>query len=539
MEIVINDYYNNIILINTVIITISCVQSCVVVMSRNERESCCVRKSVLLIASRLGLFALARFFPARQRLRVIVHYRPGGYELGAVRQNDLAARGRRARPHFAVVVGPRPARRRGRQTAGRRRERVRHAIRGQHGRATVATTVHAPTEAAAATADVLLVMRRRVRGVVTTGRRLDHMRPVTGHRDAAADRLRVGRGPGRRVLGAVRRAAGAHDGRAPGSRGGYAAGSGNGHAAAPHHQPLDLRPRVAVVLGGRLVRGPVVHLGRFRGRGRVLLRLERPHVAQHALFHFRGVTGRGRVPARPFQRFRSAGQSGRARATNHVQSVRFRFVAVAAVPANVRGRPVLDDLGKRVHHRLQRVLDQYREVIGPRRRPVDPAQVGRRVARVPVQPIRVAAAHATAALQWRREHRAPDDLAPDGHLFDVVILVVVVVDVVVVVVVVITVVVTVTTDHRLVLGLQVLNHLAGVRRIVRRPFPAAGRVRVVVLVLLQISVQQVSERLQLFSAYRVGRGRFSRRVRGHSQVRQRLQSVQHVFRGRRFRLAFR
>lgn len=374
----IDDYYYY----YSAVINILRVQSCVV----EERTGIVLRLyyKLLQIASRLcagrGLFAFARLFP-RQRLRVVIHYRPGGYELRAVRQDDLArGRGRRrVRPHV-VAAGP-PAR--GRQAPGRRRERVRHAVRGQYGRATTVPAVHAPAEAA--TAVVLLVLR--VRGVVT-GRPLHHLRPVAGHRDAER-LLRVRRGAGRRVLRAVRRAAWAHNGRAPGPRGRYATGAGYGHATASDHQSLDLRPRVAVVLGGRLVRGPVVQLRRLRSRGRLLLvvlRLERPHVVQHAFFLFmrRGVAaGSGRVPARPFQRFRP--DSGRprprrTRAAATVQSVRFRFVAiVVGVSANVRGRPVLDDLGKRVHHRLQRVIDQYREVIGPRRRPVDPA----RVARVP------------------------------------------------------------------------------------------------------------------------------------------------------------
>jgi len=77
------------------------------------------------------------------------------------------------------------------------------------------------------------------------------------------------------------------------------------------------------------------------------------------------------------------------------------------VPANVGGRTVLDDLGKRVHHRLQRIFDQYWEVIGPRRTPFDS-----RVTAV-IYPIRSAR---VSALQWCRKHGVSNDLAPDGHL---------------------------------------------------------------------------------------------------------------------------
>lgn len=314
--------------------------------------------------ARRQLFPFARPF---RRLRVVVHDRPGGYELGAVRQTDLPARVRRRRPAAAGA--------RGRQTPRRHRERVRDAVRRQHGRT------------AAAAVAVTVVRVRRVRPGRRRWRRaaVHHVRPVAGHRDAG--RRHVGRSGRRRVLGAVRRAARAHDGRAPGAGRGYAAGASDRHAAASHHQPLDLRPRVAVVFAGRRPLAAPAEFRLFRRRRRHLIG---PRRSQQAFLFV------GRVPARPFQ-------SRRPVRPVRVAVARRRRRQGRTVSANVRGRPVLDDLGKRVHHRLKRVVDQYREVIGPRRRPFDPRR-----------PVNAAAAvHSPVRVRRAGQHRVSDDLAPD------------------------------------------------------------------------------------------------------------------------------
>jgi len=148
------------------------------------------------------------------------------------------------------------------------------------------------------------------------------------------------------------------------------------------------------------------------------------------------------------------------------------------VPTNIGGRSVLNDFGKRVHHRLQRIFDQYREVIGPRRRPFDP-----RVTTV-IYPIRRAN---VTVLHWCREHRVSDNFAPDGHLMSFRQLfghVATVIVVVVVVMVVVLLHVIVCAAGRLKFSVQILEYLTYVR--VARTF--SRRELVVVLVLLKVFV---------------------------------------------------
>jgi len=212
-------------------------QSCVVVEEQTDKRTAAGLSSELVVDEFRGLFALSRLLPDG-RFRVVVHYRPGGYQLGAVRKCDLMA---------VAHVAPTLSRR---QAAGRRGERVCDAVRGQVGRAAGARVLQAPTETV-----VVLWVRR-----VISGRALHHLWPVSGHRDAAGRYGDVRGGTGRGVLVAVRRPAGAHDRRAAGSCGGYAAGARDRHATAAHHKPLDLRASVAVVLGGLLVRRPAEQL---------------------------------------------------------------------------------------------------------------------------------------------------------------------------------------------------------------------------------------------------------------------------------------
>lgn len=264
-------------------------------------------------------------------------------------------------------------------------------------------------------------VRLRVRARKVPHRASLHgVRSVAGHRQAAGLHRRcrdVGRGAGRRVLGAVCRATGAHNGRASRTSGGYASRAGDRYAAPPYYQPLDLRPHVTVVLGRLLFRRPMEHLRLFRRCGRrPMVRPQRSHVTQHAFI----CVLVGRVPSVPFQRVRPG--TCLPGATVRLGRVSVRVVVVTAasrgVSTNIGRRTVLDDFRKRIHHRLKRVFDEYRKIVSPRRRPFDS---GRFVGRRAVQPIRVTTAHhratsETATVQWRREYSMPNDLAPDGHL---------------------------------------------------------------------------------------------------------------------------